>query len=113
MGQSGATRRSLSPAAVARRPTLAVELRHEPFVMPRDGDEVICACDRCSALGYGDRTVRCQPPTRASPARGDARSRHAGAAATNLATVARDGTDLRHLTTFTGGDLNAFCRQLL
>jgi hypothetical protein len=22
--------------------------------MLRDGDEVICACDRCSALGYGD-----------------------------------------------------------
>jgi len=33
---------------------LAVELRHEPSIMLWDGDEVICACWRCSALGYGD-----------------------------------------------------------
>ena len=33
---------------------LAVELRHEPSIMLWDGDEVICACCRCSALGYGD-----------------------------------------------------------
>jgi hypothetical protein len=32
---------------------LAVELRHEPSLALRDGDEVICACGRCSALGYG------------------------------------------------------------
>ncbi len=31
---------------------LAVERRHEPSVALRDGDEVICACDRCDALGY-------------------------------------------------------------
>jgi len=33
---------------------LAVELRHEPSLALRDGDEVICACGRCSALGYGN-----------------------------------------------------------
>jgi len=33
---------------------LAVELRHEPCIMLWDGDEVICACGRCSAVGYGD-----------------------------------------------------------
>jgi hypothetical protein len=32
---------------------LAVEHRHEPSIAVRDGDEVICACDRCPALGYG------------------------------------------------------------
>ena len=33
---------------------LAVELRHEPSIAVWDGDEVVCACDRCSAVGYGD-----------------------------------------------------------
>jgi hypothetical protein len=33
---------------------LAVELRHEPSLASRDGDEVLCTCGRCSALGYGD-----------------------------------------------------------
>jgi hypothetical protein len=33
---------------------LAVELRHEPSIAVCDGDEVVCACDRCSAVGYGD-----------------------------------------------------------
>jgi hypothetical protein len=33
---------------------LAVEHRHEPSIAVRDGDELICACDRCRALGYGD-----------------------------------------------------------
>ena len=41
---------------LSRVAPLAVELRHEPSVMLRDGDEVICGCDRCSALGYGDTT---------------------------------------------------------
>jgi len=39
---------------LSRAAPLAVGLRHEPSVMLRDGDEVVCACDRCSALGYGD-----------------------------------------------------------
>jgi hypothetical protein len=38
----------------SRTVPLAVELRHEPYLAVRDGDEVICACGRCSALGYGD-----------------------------------------------------------
>ena len=33
---------------------LALELGHEPSVILWDGDEVLCACDRCSARGYGD-----------------------------------------------------------
>jgi len=28
--------------------------RHEPTLTLWDGDEVLCACDRCSARGYGD-----------------------------------------------------------
>ncbi len=39
---------------LSRVAPLAVDLGHEPSVMLRDGDEVVCACDRCSALGYGD-----------------------------------------------------------
>ena len=31
---------------------LAVINRHEPAVLIRDGDEVVCKCDRCAALGY-------------------------------------------------------------
>lgn len=31
----------------------AVELGHEPTLTLWDGDEVLCACDRCSARGYG------------------------------------------------------------
>ena len=33
---------------------LAVDLGHEPTLTLWDGDEVLCACDRCSARGYGD-----------------------------------------------------------
>jgi hypothetical protein len=32
----------------------AVPLAVEPSVALRDGDEVICACGRCDALGYAD-----------------------------------------------------------
>ncbi len=39
---------------LARTVPLAVELRHEPAVALRDGDELVCTCGRCSALGYGD-----------------------------------------------------------
>src|SRR3954449_257576 len=39
---------------LARTVPLAVELRHEPVLAVRDGDELVCACERCSALGYGD-----------------------------------------------------------
>ena len=39
---------------LSRTVPLAVELRHEPSVSLRDGDEVLCTCGRCSALGYGD-----------------------------------------------------------
>jgi hypothetical protein len=38
----------------ARTVPPAVELRHEPILAVRDGDELVCACERCSALGYGD-----------------------------------------------------------
>jgi hypothetical protein len=31
----------------------AVDLGHEPTITLWDGDEVLCACDRCSARGYG------------------------------------------------------------
>ena len=31
---------------------LAVINRHEPAVLIRDGDDVVCKCERCSALGY-------------------------------------------------------------
>lgn len=33
---------------------LAVDLWHEPILAVGDGDEMVCACDRCSALGYGN-----------------------------------------------------------
>jgi hypothetical protein len=39
---------------LARTVRLAVDLRHEPILAVRDGDELICACERCYALGYGD-----------------------------------------------------------
>lgn len=39
---------------LSRTVPLAVELRHEPSLALRDGDEMICTCGRCSALGYGD-----------------------------------------------------------
>ena len=32
---------------------LATELQHEVMLALRDGDEVVCSCDRCAALGYG------------------------------------------------------------
>lgn len=35
---------------------LAVHSRHEPEPLLRDGDEVICKCARCSALGYANAT---------------------------------------------------------
>jgi hypothetical protein len=35
---------------------LALRHPHEPSVIVRDGDEVVCMCDRCSALGYADAT---------------------------------------------------------
>ncbi len=37
-----------------RTARLAVKLRHEPILTVRDGDELVCTCDRCSALGYSD-----------------------------------------------------------
>jgi hypothetical protein len=39
---------------LARTVPLAVDLRHEPILAVRDGDELVCACGRCCALGYGD-----------------------------------------------------------
>ena len=33
---------------------VAVDLGHEPTLTLWDGEEVLCACDRCSARGYGD-----------------------------------------------------------
>jgi hypothetical protein len=41
---------------LARTVPLAVERRHEPIFAVQDGDELVCACGRCSALGYGDAT---------------------------------------------------------
>ena len=41
---------------LARTVPLAVARRHEPVFAVRDGDELFCACRRCSALGYGDAT---------------------------------------------------------
>lgn len=32
---------------------LAVHLWHEPMLVVGDGDEMVCGCGRCSALGYG------------------------------------------------------------
>ena len=42
---------------LGRTVPLAVELRHEPSIAVRDGDEVVCACDRCSAVGYAAEDV--------------------------------------------------------
>jgi hypothetical protein len=39
---------------LSRAAPLAVELWHEPHVTLRDGEEVVCTCGRCSALGYAD-----------------------------------------------------------
>jgi hypothetical protein len=33
---------------------VAVDLRHEPILALADGDEMVCSCGRCSALGYGN-----------------------------------------------------------
>jgi hypothetical protein len=33
---------------------LAVDLRHEPSLAVGDGDEMVCGCGRCTALGYGN-----------------------------------------------------------
>jgi hypothetical protein len=33
---------------------LAAELRHEPILAVGDGDEMVCRCGLCSALGDGD-----------------------------------------------------------
>jgi hypothetical protein len=33
---------------------LAVDLWHEPILVVGDGDEMVCGCDRCSALRYGN-----------------------------------------------------------
>jgi hypothetical protein len=41
-------------ALLRRSAQLAVELRHEPIFAVRDGDELVCRCGRCSALGFGD-----------------------------------------------------------
>ncbi len=38
---------------LAQSVPIAVELGHEPTLTLWDGDEVLCACDRCSARGYG------------------------------------------------------------
>ena len=38
---------------VSRGVPLAVERCHQPSVVLRDGDEAICGCERCRALGYG------------------------------------------------------------
>jgi hypothetical protein len=39
---------------LAQTVPVAVDLGHEPTLTLWDGDEVLCACDRCSARGYGD-----------------------------------------------------------
>jgi hypothetical protein len=41
-------------AAMRRAVPVAVSSGHEPSVFLRDGDEVICGCNRCLALGYLD-----------------------------------------------------------
>jgi hypothetical protein len=33
---------------------LAIDLWHEPIAVVGDGDELVCGCDRCSALWYGN-----------------------------------------------------------
>jgi hypothetical protein len=33
---------------------VAVDLRHEPILALADGDDMVCSCGRCSALGYGN-----------------------------------------------------------
>jgi hypothetical protein len=42
------------PRAAQSHVPLAVELRHESSIAVCDGDAVVCACGRCSAIGYGD-----------------------------------------------------------
>jgi hypothetical protein len=39
---------------LAQTVPVAVDLGHEPTLILWDGDEVLSACDRCSARGYGD-----------------------------------------------------------
>jgi hypothetical protein len=54
---------------LGRTVPLAVELRHEPVLAVRDGDELVCMCGRCFALGYGDaaeNVVRAAPFSRTS-----------------------------------------------
>jgi hypothetical protein len=43
---------------LGRMVPVAVGLRHEPSIALWDGDEVVCVCGRCSAVGYGD-VVEC------------------------------------------------------
>jgi hypothetical protein len=53
--QSGSQTEALRHRELLRRTVpLAVELRHEPSIAVCDGDEVVCDCGRCSAVGYGD-----------------------------------------------------------
>ena len=39
---------------LSRAAPMAVELWHEPHVALRDGEDVVCVCGRCSALGYAN-----------------------------------------------------------
>jgi hypothetical protein len=39
-------------ALLSRTVPLAAERRHEAVLEIRDGDEVVCSCERCSAVGY-------------------------------------------------------------
>lgn len=38
---------------LAQAVPLAVDLWHEPMLVVGEGDEMVCGCHRCSALGYG------------------------------------------------------------
>jgi hypothetical protein len=38
---------------LAQAVPLAVDLWHEPMLVVGDGDEMVCGCGRCPALGYG------------------------------------------------------------
>jgi hypothetical protein len=51
---STASSRVSTAVLLGRTVPLAVGLRHEPSIALWDGDELVCACGRCSAVGYGD-----------------------------------------------------------
>jgi hypothetical protein len=55
-GETSARRQESNRYMAAMREAIprAAALRHQPAVLLRDGDEIVCGCERCSAVGLVD-----------------------------------------------------------